>query len=79
MGQKWFDGYSADVEIFLLNEGKRYEVAQIGGGSLILREPAPILAGTNVTLVIRIDGHEVQEEVFLGESSDVHAPAVPFF
>jgi hypothetical protein len=79
MGQRWFDGYSADVEIFLLHNGKRFEVAQIGGGSLILREPAPIPAGTHVNLVIRIDGHEVEEKIYLAESAELSEKAVPFF
>lgn len=37
MGQRWLDGYSAEVEIYLLVNGKRFDVAQIGNGSLILR------------------------------------------
>jgi hypothetical protein len=70
MGQKWFDGYSADVEIYLLHDGSRYDVAQIGNGSLIMREVAPIPAGTMVMLVIIIDGHEVREWVNLTESAN---------
>ena len=79
MGQRWFDGYSADIEIYLLINGKRYDVAQIGGGSLILREPAPIPASTNARLIIRIDGHEEVEHVFLAEGADREDYAVPFF
>jgi len=79
MGQRWFDGYSADIEIFLLHGGKKFDVAQIGGGSLILRDPAPIPAGTNVTLIIRIDGREVSESVLLTGSAEIAEQPVPFF
>jgi hypothetical protein len=79
MGQKWFDGYSADVEIYLLYNGKRFDVAQIGNGSLILREPAQIPKDTTVTLVIIIDGHEVSERVHLTGRTDCVEQPVPFF
>jgi hypothetical protein len=79
MGQKWLDGYSADVEIYLIYNGSRYDVAQIGNGSLIMREPAPIPAETLVTLVMIFDGHEVREKVKLTSSAETCEEAVPFF
>jgi hypothetical protein len=79
MGQRWLDGYSAEVEIYLLVNGKRFDVAQIGNGSLILRDPAPIPASTEAKLVIKIDGHEEIEHVLLTESADESEKLIPFF
>ena len=79
MGQKWFDGYSAAVEIYLLIDGKRYDVAQIGAGSLILRDSHKIPPHTHAKLVIKIDGTEEAEYVFLGEGANNNEELVPFF
>jgi hypothetical protein len=69
MGQRWLDGYSADVEIYLRIAGERVDVAQIGRGRLILRTPRELPPGTRATLVFRIDGHEEREEVVLCEGA----------
>ena len=45
MGERSLDGYSADVEIFLMIDGRRHDVAQISGESLFLRHPHPIPRG----------------------------------
>jgi hypothetical protein len=79
MGQRWLDGYSAEVEIYLLVNGKRFDVAQIGNGSLILRDPSPIPASTHAKLVIKIDGHEEIEHVLLTASADESEKLIPFF
>lgn len=60
-------------------DGKRHDVAQIGGGSLILREAAPIPPATNAKLVIKIDGVEEIEHVFLAEGADQPETPIPFF
>lgn len=67
MGQRWFNGYSAEVEIYLIIDGRRYDVAQIGKGSLILRDSHEIPPSTHAKLVVKIDGVEEVEQVFLGE------------
>jgi hypothetical protein len=79
MGQRWFDGYSADVEIYLLIDGKRYDVAQIGAGSLMLRESHQIPPDTHAKLVIKIDGVEQVESVFLGDGAENNEELVSFF
>lgn len=72
MGQRWSDGgYSADVLIYLLIDGKRFDVAQIGGGKLILREPAEIPPFTDATLVLSIDGREEVRQVFLSGGAEI--------
>jgi hypothetical protein len=78
MGQRWFDGYSANIEIFLLVAGKRHDVAQIGRGSLLLREPTSIPPATDARLTIRIDGHEEIEDVVLIQGAAVNDQPVPF-
>jgi hypothetical protein len=79
MGQHWLDGYSAHVEIHLLLDGKQIDIAQIGHGSFILRSPQSIPPGTEATLVIKIDGREEVEQVFLAEGATNRGEPVPFF
>ncbi|REK06748.1 MAG: hypothetical protein DWQ37_22125 [Planctomycetota bacterium] len=79
MGQRWLDGYSADVEIYLLIDGKRFDVAQITDGSLILRDSYEIPAETAAELVLKIDGHEEREKIFLRSGSESREEPVPFF
>jgi hypothetical protein len=79
MGQRWFDGYSADVEIYLVIDGKRYDVAQICRGSLFLRDAHQIPPATTAKLVIKIDGIEESEQVFLGNGAVDDRLAVNFF
>ena len=78
MGQRWFDGYSADIEIYLLVGGVRFDVAQIGGGVLILREPADILPFTDAKLVIIVDGHEEVRPVLLASGVNSDQISVPY-
>jgi hypothetical protein len=79
MGQRWLDGYSAHVEIYLLVNGERFDIAQIGRGSLILRDSREIPPATHAKLVIKIDGHEEVEYVFLAEGAANSEQPVPFF
>lgn len=79
MGQRWFDGYSAQVEIFLLVDGKRYEVAQIGAGSLVLRGKFSIPPNTEAKLIIRIDGHEERDTILICNGSEIPREELSFF
>jgi hypothetical protein len=77
MGQRWLDGYSADVEVYLLIAGERVDVAQIGHGKLILRTPREFPPGTRATLVFTVDGQEEREEVVLCEgAANVEEPVM---
>jgi hypothetical protein len=62
----------------LLIKGERYDVAQIGGGSLILRGNPTIPAKTQATLVIVIDGVEERQEILICEDARNEQP-VAFF
>jgi hypothetical protein len=79
MGQRWFDGYSADVEIYLLIDGKRYDVAQICRGQLFLRDSHKIPPSTSAKLVIKIDGIEESDQVILSNGAVSDELAVNFF
>jgi hypothetical protein len=79
MGQRWLDGYSAEVELYLLIDGERIDIAQIADGSIILRDPYVIQSGTSATLVIKIDGHEEREEIVLKSSAENNRELVTFF
>lgn len=79
MGQRWLDGYSARVEAYLLVDGKRYDIAQIGRSGLIFADTVQIAPGTAATLVLRIDGVEERENVVLCNGSREPEELVPFF
>jgi hypothetical protein len=78
MGQQWLDGYSADVDVYLLIDDKRYDIAQIGGGSFILRGDHQIPAETQATLVIVVDGTEERQQIVTCEDARKEEP-VAFF
>ncbi|HMQ15672.1 MAG TPA: hypothetical protein PKC49_06840, partial [Phycisphaerae bacterium] len=58
------NGYSADVQIELRIGGKRFPVAQTGGGKLILDQPT-MLPSSEGEVVMHIDGHEHRWRVAL--------------
>jgi len=78
MGQRWLDGYSAAVDVYLLIRGKRYDIAQVGGGSFILRGAHDISANTEATLVVVVDGVEERQEILICADAQ-HEEPVAFF
>jgi hypothetical protein len=79
MGQIWLDGYSAAIEIYLIIGGQKHDVAQIGGGSLILRHAVKIPPMTNAKLVVKIDGREEVEQVLITDGATCNREPVSFF
>lgn len=79
MGQHWIDGYSAHVEIYLLIEGERYEVAQIGPGTLVLRGEGKIPPNTQAKLVIKIDGIEEEDTILICNGVETARQEVQYF
>lgn len=68
MGTHWQEGgYSATVVMYLLVNGQRYDVAQVGPNSMYLRHNAQINNG-HAKLVIRVDDHEEIQDVILHDS-----------
>jgi hypothetical protein len=73
MGFRWQDGgYSAEVQIYLIVDGRRLPVAQVGKDFLILREPADIPSG-HAVLNITIDGNEQLHDIILATSNPATA------
>lgn len=71
MGIQWQDGgYSAEVEIFLLVDGRKLPVSHIDDKTLILREGEAVPDGP-AQVIIRIDGRENIYDVIInaGEST----------
>ncbi len=79
MGQQWPDGYSAQVDIYLIVDGERYDVAQVANGSLVMRDPRPIPPETVATLVLDIDGKNESKEIFLRDGVADSNGFIPYF
>lgn len=60
-------------------DGKRYDIAQIGDGTLLLRDNQQIPPQTWAKLVVVIDGHEERDEVVLFKGAVNSEEPVPFF
>jgi len=78
MGIRWKDGYSAQVEIYLLVGEDKLPVAQVGPGWFILQEPCAIVPETEAELVIVVDGEETHRHVFIHEGSIVENKEVSY-
>jgi hypothetical protein len=65
MGIQWqHGGYSAEVEIHLVVEGRRFAVSHIGPDSLILRDEESVPNG-HAQIIIKIDGREEVHDVII--------------
>ena len=65
--------------MYLLIDGKKHDIAQIGGGSLILRNPATIPPETDATLMIKIDGVKRERHILLPAGAEKFEEPVPYF
>lgn len=65
MGIQWQDGgYSADVETYLLVDGRKVPVSHVGPDTVILRSDDFVPSG-HAQIVIVIDGREEVYDVIL--------------
>jgi hypothetical protein len=65
MGMHWKDGgYSASVEVYVIFDGQRIEVAEIGPESMVLRNHERSLRGP-AEIVIEVDGQKEIHNVIL--------------
>lgn len=78
MGKRWTDGYSADVELYLMVDGERYEIAQVGNHRLVMRDERSLPAGTEAILVINVDGVERRREINLCDGVPGGQQLVPY-
>jgi hypothetical protein len=78
MGIQWKDGYSAQVEIYLVVGDQKLDVAQVGPGWFILQEPNALPPETEAELVITVDGRETRRHVFIHDGALVDAKEVAY-
>ena len=78
MGIAWKDGYSADIEIYLQVGDTKYNVAQVGGYSLILRDACSFPPNTEAKLVTSIDGRTNVRNVVLHKGVSLDCAEVDF-
>jgi hypothetical protein len=68
MGRVWSDGgYSSDVTIRLVANGRTYDVAQIGPDSMVLRGDDELPRG-HAQLIIIVDGKPRTSDIIVGQS-----------
>jgi hypothetical protein len=79
MGTHWNDGYSAQVDMYLVIDGDRVGVAQVGPGWFILEDDRAIPPETDAELVIAIDGRETKRRIFLHEGAIRQGTEVAYF
>ncbi len=65
MGRHHQDGYSADVEGFLVVDGQRFPLAKTNGQTFYLAESCELAPGTQGELLIIIDGNSRSKLVSL--------------
>jgi hypothetical protein len=65
MGTQWTDGYSAEVELFLVVDGERLPLSHVRDKDITLRNGRNIPSNTAAQLVIIVDGRADVHEVVL--------------
>jgi hypothetical protein len=79
MGNRWKDGYSASVELYLLVGGERFRVAQVGPKSFVLKDDdALIPPGTEGYLVIIVDGRKKSYPILLHQGTTAGCEKVAY-
>jgi hypothetical protein len=69
MGIQHSDGYSANIEAFLVVGERRISVAKTGHDSVVLIEPCDLTPGTTGELEIIVDGDRASQAVVLDEGA----------
>ena len=70
MGTHWKDGYSAQVELYLLVLGEQLRISRIGRDSFVLRDRLAIPPSTQAVLLIEVDDHSELQDILLPEGAD---------
>ena len=84
MGNRWNDGYSSDVDIYLIVAGGRIDVAEVGPDSFVINGEFQLPAGTEAELVITVDQSMesysivLHEGICAGQERVAYSIAVPF-
>ncbi len=84
MGRYHEDGYSADVEGFLVVRGGSYRLAKSNGCTFVLADPCELAPGTSGELRVIVDGRvssrmvEIPTGVAAGKNVVQYKVAAPF-
>jgi hypothetical protein len=78
MGQRWLDGYSAQVAMYLLVHGEQLRIAKIGPTTFLLRDRLAIPPSTHAKILFKIDDREETQDVFLSEGASGAAEPVTY-
>lgn len=70
-------GYSSDVRGWLVVDGQRFTLAQVGPGFCILREPRQLSEG-RAEVQIEIDGHLDRQAVLLSRGTPAGTKRVDY-
>jgi len=65
----WVDGYSAEIEIWLLVCGEQLQISKIGPERFVLRDKLAIPPATKAQLLVKIDDYEEIQDVLLSEGA----------
>jgi hypothetical protein len=76
MGTIWKDGYSADVNLYLVVGDEVVDIAQVGPSFLILSEKRPI-ESCFAMLVVEVDHRRTEYSVLLDDAS-IESPIVNY-
>ena len=76
MGTIWKDGYSADVNLYLVVGDEAIDIAQVGPSFLILSESRPI-ESCFATIVVEVDNRRTEYSVLLDDAS-IESPIVNY-
>jgi len=78
MGRSWVDGYSAEIEIWLLVCFEQFRISKIGPESFVLRDAIAIPPGTKAQLLMKIDDSEEIQDILLSEGASGTASPVMY-
>ncbi len=65
MGYYHEDGYSSEVEGYLVINGRRIRLAKTNGRTLLLAEPCELAPGTEGELLVIVDGKRSSRRITL--------------
>ncbi len=74
-----YDGYSAEVEIYLSTDGVKLPIGRVGPNYAVLRESVDLPIGAEATIVIIVDGTEHRYDVVLFHGLSRESRYVEFF
>jgi hypothetical protein len=78
MGSVSAEGYSSQVELYLVVAGVSHPLSRIGNGCFSFREPRDLPAATQGQLIVKVDGREDVRSVVLPDGAARSSDVVKF-